>query len=142
MRLPHANRRSFALLGLPLCAVAFAACGKTVSTTSFKGEQHEVAQTVSNLQADATAGEQKKLCANDIAASVVTKLGGTKGCETAIKAQVAEIDNLEVSIQSISLAPGGATATASVKSTVAGKARPGTISLVKEGKLWKVSAVS
>lgn len=141
MRLPPQTSRSLAWLSVALCAVVLAACGKTVSTTSFKGEQHEVAQTISNLQADATAGEQKKICANDVSSTIVAKLGGTKGCEAAIKAQVAEVDNLEVSIQSISIAPAGTTATAQVKSTVAGRPKPGTVSLVKEGKAWKVSAV-
>lgn len=141
MRLPFPTSRPLAWLSVALCPVVLAACGKTVSTTSFKGEQHEVAQTISNLQADATAGEQKKICANDVSSVIVAKLGGTKGCEAAIKAQVAEVDNLEVSIQSISVAPAGTTATAQVKSTVAGKSKPGTVSLVKEGKTWKVSAV-
>lgn len=133
---------TLALLCLPLCAVAVAACGTTTSTASFKGEQHEVAQTIANLQADATAGEPKKICTNDVAASIVSRLGRSKGCETAIKNQLAEVDTLEVSVQSVKIASGGLTATAQVKSTQSGKKKPGTISLVKEGKLWKVSAVS
>ena len=136
-----AARRPLVLLSVPLCAVALAACGKTVSTSGFQGPQHEVAQTISNLQADATAGEQKKVCANDVSATVVAKLGGAKGCEAAIKSQLAEVDSLEVSIQSVTVAPGGATASANVKRTVGGKTRRGTVSLVKEGKAWKISAV-
>ncbi len=129
------------LLCLPLCAVAVAACGNTVSTSSFKGAQHEVAQTIANLQADATAAEEKKICANDVAASVVSRLGGKEGCEKAIKSQLAEVDSLEVSVQSVQIAADGSTATAHVTSTKAGRKRAGTVSLVKEGKSWKVSAV-
>jgi hypothetical protein len=141
MSLPPAARRPLLLLSVPLCAVALAACGKAVSTSGFKGQQHTIAQTISNLQADATAGEQKKICADDIAAAIVAKLGGAKACEAAIKSQLAEIDSLEVLIQSITVATGGATATAQVKSTVEGKPKRGTMSLVKEGSAWKISAV-
>jgi hypothetical protein len=127
------------LLCLPLSALLLSACGSTVSTSSFKGEQHEVAQAISNLQADATAGEQKKICADDLAAGVVARLGGTKGCETAIKNQLAEVDSLEVSVQSVHLSAGDRSATADVKSVHEGKTRPSTVSLVKEGGKWKLS---
>ena len=50
------------------------ACGSAVSTTNFKGEQRQVAQAISNLQSDATATDQQKLCSNDLAASVVARL--------------------------------------------------------------------
>ena len=66
-------RRPLALICLPLLALALAACGTTTSTASFKGAEHEVAQTIANLQSDITASEQKKICANDLAAAVVTR---------------------------------------------------------------------
>jgi hypothetical protein len=131
-------RRMLPLICLPLSALALAACGSTVTTAGFKGEQHEVAQAIANLQADATAGEQKKICADDLAASVVGRLGGAKGCEEAIKKQLAEIDSLEVSVQSVKLAS-GSTATATVRSIYEGKHRPSTVSLAKEGGKWKIS---
>jgi hypothetical protein len=134
-------RRLLALLCLPLCALTLSACGSTVSTANFKGEAHEVAQTISNLQADATAGEQKKICGDDLAAAAVSRLGSVKGCEEAIKKQLAEIDSLEVSVQSVKLASGNSTATAAVTSIYEGKKRPSTVSLVKEGGKWKISAL-
>jgi hypothetical protein len=129
------------LLCLVLCTVAVAACGTTASTSAFKGEQHEVAETVANLQSDATAAEQKKICANDVAAAVVSRLGGTKGCEAAFKKQLPEVDTLEVTVQSVQIGAGGSTATAHVQSIYAGKKRTTTVSLVKEGKDWKLSAI-
>jgi hypothetical protein len=141
--LTHAldHRRAAGAVCLALLAVGPAACGNAVSTSGFKGEQHAIAETISSLQADATAGEQKKICANDLAAAVVKRLGGTKGCERAIKDQVAEIDSLETKVESIQLGAGGATATARVRSTYGGKAVFRTISLVREGGKWKVSAL-
>jgi copper chaperone CopZ len=119
-----------------------AACGSTVSTSNFKGEQHAAAQAIADLQADATAGEEKKICKNDLAAGVVTKLGGKKGCEKTIKTQLTEIDSLEVSVQSVQIAAGGKTAIAHVKSTYAGKKRAGTVSLAKEAAGWRITATS
>jgi hypothetical protein len=135
------TRRVAALLCTAPLALGVAACGSTVATSSFKGEEHAVAQTISNLQADATASEQGKICANDLAAPVVARLGGKKGCEAAIKAQLTEIDSLEVSVQSIKLGPRGSTATAAVTSTYGGKKKRGTVALVKEGGKWKVSGL-
>jgi monoamine oxidase len=139
-RRSHAKHAT-ALLCLPLVALGLAACGTTVSTSGFKGEQHAIAQTISDLQSDATASDEKKICANDLASAVVARLGGTKGCEKAIKDQLAEIDSMEAKVESIQLGPGGATATARVKSTRAGKKRVTTVALVKEGARWKVSAL-
>ncbi len=133
--------RSLALICAALCASALTACASTVSTSGFSGAKRSVAQTVANLQADATAGEQKKICANDLAAATVAKLGGAKGCETAVKSQLKEVDSLEVTVQTVQLAKGEAAASARVKSIHQGKSRLSTISLVKEGGKWKISGV-
>jgi hypothetical protein len=135
---------------LPACgvllALALSACAKTVSTSSYSGESKGVAETIKNLQADVTAGEQKKICENDLASTLVAKLGSTKsGCEQAIKNQLAEVDSFDVTITSITLGGTSAarTASAHVKSVYAGKKeRPSTLSLVKEGGKWKISALS
>ncbi len=152
-------RRALVLLCWPLLGVGLSACATTVSTSAFKGEQHEIAQTIANLQTDATAGEDKKICANDLASAVVARLGGTSRCEAAIKSQLDQVDNLEVSVQSVTLnagKPGGgskprgagkrgagglATASARVKSIHSGKHTESTVSLVKEGGKWKISAL-
>lgn len=125
------------------CSLALAtgigACGETASTSSFKGESHNVAQTVSDLQADATAGDQKKLCENDLAATLTTRLSSASGCKTVVKNQLHEIDALNMTIESIAV--NGAGATAHVKSTYSGKSRITTLTLVKEGSRWKISGV-
>ena len=118
-------RRLLALICLPLCPLVLAACGTTTSTANFKGTEHAVAQTVANLQSDITAGEQKKVCANDLAAAVVTRLGGTKGCESTIKNQIGQIDNTELQVESVKVA--GQRATARVKSIYKGKKRLTTV---------------
>lgn len=134
-------RRLPLLLCLPLFALALSACGSTVSTAGFKGDQHDVAQTVANLASHATAAEEKKICGEDLAAGVVKRLGGTKGCEAAIKSQLAEVDSLAVTVGSIQIAPDGASATALVASIHEGKSHPSTIALVKEDGKWKISGL-
>ncbi len=133
-------RRALALCCLPICALAVSACSTTSTTGNFKGTQHAVAQTVGNLQSDVTAGEEKKICANDLAASVVSSLGGVKGCEAAIKSQLSEVDSTEASVEAVQVS--GKTATASVKNTIAGKKNQLTkVALVEEGGKWKISGV-
>jgi hypothetical protein len=136
-------KRASAMFYGPLIAVAIAACGSTVTTSTFKGEEHEVAQAISNLQADASAGNEQKICAEDLAGPVVAALNRARGgCRHAIKNQLAEIDSFEVSIKAVHLAPGAhPTATATVKSINAGKTRASTVTLVKEQGRWKVSSL-
>ncbi len=103
-------RRALALSCLPLCALAIAGCATKTSTGSFSGTEKTVAQPIADLQSAVTAGEQKKICAEDLSASVVTSLGGKKGCEAAIKEQVAEIDGTEAEVEPVQV--NGKTATA------------------------------
>ncbi|HTU79841.1 MAG TPA: hypothetical protein VMF09_13895 [Solirubrobacteraceae bacterium] len=134
--------RLSASLCLALCALTLAACGASSSSTStsgFSGTKREVARTIANFQSHATSSEEKKICSEDLAASVVSRLGGTSGCEAAIKHQLSQIDNLEVGIESVDLADSGKSATAHVRSIREGKTKPSTLSLVKEAGKWRIS---
>jgi outer membrane murein-binding lipoprotein Lpp len=133
-----------ALLGAPLLTASLVGCASKVSTSSFKGEEREVAQTISNLQSDVTAGDEQKICAKDLASAVVTRLDAAPGgCKQAVKRQVAEIDSLNVTVQSVQVSAAGAQprASARVKSVYEGKTRLATVSLVKEGGKWKISGL-
>ena len=133
--------RASALVAASLAALLLGACGTTVSTSKFKGEEHAAAQAIADFQSHATANEQAKICEQDLAAKVVSGLGGKKGCEAAIKRQLNQVDNLEVTVESVKVAPDGKTATASVKSTYGGKQKPGTITLVKEAGKWRLAGL-
>jgi hypothetical protein len=113
-------------------------------SSSFKGEEHEVAQTIANLQSDATVGEQKKICATVLSSTLVKQLSTVKGgCAQAIKDQIAEVDNFTVNVKSVHVngAARQHTASASVTSIRQGKTKPSTLLLVKEGGKWKISGV-
>jgi hypothetical protein len=132
-------KRALLLLCAPLLALGVTACASTGST-SFKGEQGAVAQVVSNLQSDATTDEAKQICANLLSSALTTRLNAAPGgCTQAVKSQLLEVDNPELTVESVALR--GATATATVKSVHSGKSRLGTLSLVKEGKKWKISGL-
>jgi ABC-type uncharacterized transport system auxiliary subunit len=138
----HPVKRRNALFCAPLLAASLSACGNTVSTAGFKGEDHEVAQAISRLQTDATAADKQKLCAADLASAVVARISAAPGgCQQVIKNQLAEIDNFEVSVQSVQVTAAGArrTASAHVKGIYAGKMVLGTLLLVKELGKWKIS---
>jgi hypothetical protein len=128
-----------------LCAALFAvglnACGNSVSS-SFKGEEHEIAQVVANLQTDATAGNEKKICANDLASSLVTRLStATGGCKQAVKHLLSETDSFVVSVKSVHLngTHPQPTASAVVTSVKKGRTQPSTLTLAKESGKWKIS---
>jgi hypothetical protein len=121
-----------------LLAVVLPACGETPSTSGFSGEKHAVAQTIVNFQNDVTTREQKKLCQNDLAASVTARLAHGGGCQAALKNQLTQVDAAGLTIESIVVT--GKTASARVKSTYSGKSAISAMRLVKEGGRWKIAA--
>jgi copper chaperone CopZ len=142
--MPVLLERLLALLCGSLLAFGLAACGSGAVSSSFKGEEHEIAQAIANLQSDATVGEQKKICATVLSSALVKQLSPVKGgCAQAIKNQIAEVDSFTVNVKSVHVnsAAGQHTASASVTSIRQGKTRPSTVLLVKEGGKWKISGV-
>jgi hypothetical protein len=127
-----------AALGALCVAAVIAGCGTTTSTGSYKGESKKVAQTISNLQSDATSANASKVCSRDLAASVLKRLeaSGTN-CKKVLEGQLKEIDTYALSVESISVQ--GQDATAKVKSTWSGKESIHELSFVREGGAWKVS---
>ncbi len=134
-------KRAAALICAPALALGLSACAATVSTSGLKGEAKAAAETIKDLQSNVTAGEEKKICEDDLSSAVVKRLAGSSGgCQEAIKKQLAEISAVELTVESVQVS--GATATAKVKSIYSGKKAISTMTLVKEGKKWKISAFS
>jgi hypothetical protein len=133
-------RRASAPLLAVLLALGVGACGSTVSTSSFKGEAHAVAQRISDLQADVSALNEQKICEQDFSRAARARLS-TRGdtCKHALKRQLGSIDAYELTVEKIAV--NGATATARVRSTWAGKLSSNRLKLVKEGGSWRVEGV-
>ena len=103
-------------------------------------EQHDVAQAISNFQSDVSGGDERKVCANDLAAPVVARLNSASGgCRQVIKNQLAEVESFDLTVDSVQVTVPGHAASARVSSIEAGKTRPSTLSLVKEGGKWKLA---
>ncbi|HUA73947.1 MAG TPA: hypothetical protein VL988_04245 [Solirubrobacteraceae bacterium] len=139
---PAASNRK-RLLALP-CVLALAlglsACAKTVSSNGLKGDSKDAAETIKNFQTHVTSGDEKKICGEDLAKTLVSKLSAQAGgCEGAIKDQLKEVDNFEVTLEAMQAS--GTTATAHVRSIYSGKNRKGTLTLVKEAGKWKISGL-
>ena len=92
---------------------------------------------MSNFQSDVTARKQKKLCQNDLAATLTTRLQSAGGCQAVLKEQLLQIDAPNLTIESISRQ--WHSRNRAVKSTYSGKNRISTLTLVKEGSHWKIS---
>ncbi len=132
-------KRSSPLIAV-LLALGVGACGSTVSTSSFKGEAHAVAQRISDLQSDVSALNEQKICEQDFSRAARARLttsGNT--CKQALKRQLGTIDAYELSVEKIAVS--GATATAQVRGTWAGKLSSNRLKLVKEGGSWRVEGV-
>jgi Putative lumazine-binding len=133
-------KRALSLTCVASLSLGVSACAKSVSTSGLKGEAKDAAETIKNLQTDVTAGDEKKICENDLSKALATKLAASGGtCEKAIKDQLTQVDSFEVTVEAMQVS--GATATAHVKSIYSGHNRKGTITLVKEGDKWKISAL-
>jgi hypothetical protein len=135
-----AVKRTSSLLAAILLALGVGACGSTVSTSSFKGEAHAVAQRISDLQSDVSALSEQKICERDFSRAARARLS-TAGntCKQALKRQLGSIDDYELTVEKIAVS--GATATARVRSTWSGKLSTNTLKLVKEGGDWRVEGV-
>jgi hypothetical protein len=135
------TRRGMAVAVTVLTALGLTACGGTVSTNSFKGEEKAVAQRISDFQTDVTASDHKSVCQNDLAATVLAALKAKgSGCEAALKSQLAQIDIVELKVDSVKVT--GRTASAVVETTWSGKTVKSTLVLTKEGSAWKIARLA
>jgi hypothetical protein len=131
---------------LPLAAtVAVAVSGCTTQTTSddssgkFRGEQRLVANTVEDFESAASKGDQDQICRELLAKPLVAtyaRRGGT--CEKVVDGVLRDSDSFGLTVQSVRI--GAAQATARVKADRGKKDVIRTMTLVKEGPGWRISA--
>jgi len=136
--MPVSLKRALVLLCVPLLAVVVSACASTTSS-SFKGESHAIAQTIANLQTEATADEAQKICSEELASTVTARLSSAPGgCKQALKSQLSQVDTQELTVEKV-YPHSSTSASAEVKSTYAGKTKITTLTLIKEHGVWKIS---
>lgn len=138
MQLP--SKQSRYLLCCLATTATLAGCGGTVSTGSYSGESHAVAERISSFQRHATEADQKKVCGEDLAAKLREQIARSgESCEEALRVQLKAVEDITLEVKSISVQ--GKSATAQVKSTYSGKLCASTLLLAKEGTAWRISGL-
>jgi hypothetical protein len=131
---------------LPLAAIAaVAVAGCTTQTNSndssgkFRGDQRLVANTVEDFESAASKGDQGQICRELLAkplVAVYARRGGT--CENVVDGVLKDSDSFGLTVESVRIT--GAQATARVKADRGKKDVLRTLTLVKEGTGWRISA--
>jgi hypothetical protein len=134
---------------LPLLAlvVALALAGCTTQSTTkdssgkFRGEQRLAANTVEDFESAASKGDQDKICRDLLARALVAQYaqrGGT--CEKVVDGALKDTDSFGLTVEQVSIA--GTRAAVRVKADRGKKDILQSMTLVKQGQAWRISAFS
>jgi putative lumazine-binding protein len=126
-----------------LAAVLVAGCttqsSNDDSTSKFRGDQRLVANTVEDFESAASKGDQDKVCRDLLAKALVAQYaqrGGT--CEKAVDAALKDTDSFDLTVERIAIS--GQEATATVKADRGKNDINQSMTLVKQGAGWRISA--
>ena len=127
-----------------LAAVLVAGCTTQGSsnnddTSKFKGDQRLVANMVEDFESAASKGDQDKICRDLLAKELVQQYaqrGGT--CEKAVDGALKDTDSFDMTVEKVSIS--GEQATANVKVDRGKKDINQSLTLVKQGAGWRISA--
>jgi copper chaperone CopZ len=141
--LPVPVLRTLPLIAL-LAAVLVAGCtsqggSNNDDTSKFKGDQRLVANTVEDFESAASKGDQDKICRDLLAKALVQQYaqrGGT--CEKAVDGALKDTDSFDMTVEKVSIS--GDQATANVKVDRGKKDINQSLTLVKQGAGWRISA--
>ena len=133
-------RTLFALGAIAAVAVAGCASQTTSNDSSgkFRGEQRLVANTIEDFESAASKGDQDQICRELLAKPLIAQYaehGGT--CEKAVDGALKDTDSFGLTVESVSIA--GGEATARVKADRGKNDVIRTITLAKEGPGWRIS---
>jgi phage-related protein len=136
-------RRLAALASTLLLALVAAGCTQAGSSTdsaaNFKGQQHDVATTVEDLQSAASKRDEAQVCSQLLDKQLADKLDAMPGgCQAKVKAALKDTDTTDLTVEAVAI--DGSTATARVKTENGAKDKTTTLQLVNEGGRWKISS--
>jgi ribosomal protein L14E/L6E/L27E len=123
-------------------ALSAAGCGTVTKTSAgrFNGESRAVAQKIDDLSSAGSSHEARKVCDQILSRALVARLNSARGgCQDAVRKQLEDADNFELTVQSVAVS--GQAATAQVKSPRDGKDRVQTMKLVRESGGWRVAGL-
>jgi Putative lumazine-binding len=129
----------FALVvGLALAGCAAQSTTKD-SSSKFRGDQRLVANTVEDFESAASKGDQGKICRDLLASKLVAQYaqhGGT--CEKAVDSALKDTDSFGLTVERVSIT--GSQAAVSVKADRGKHDVQQSMTLVKQGQGWRISA--
>ena len=135
--------RTLSPLALVAAAALVAGCTASSSsnddTSKFRGDQRLVANTVEDFESAASKGDQDKICRDLLAKALADQYaqrGGT--CEKVVDRALKDTDSFDLTVEKVSIA--GQQATASVKADRGKKDVMQSLTLVKQGAGWRISA--
>jgi Putative lumazine-binding len=124
-------------------AVALAGCTAQSSTkdssSKFRGDQRLVANTVEDFESAASKGDQDKICRDLLATALVTQFaqhGGT--CERIVDGALKDTDSFGLTVERVSIT--GTQAAVRVKADRGKNDLQQSLTLVKQGQGWRISA--
>jgi hypothetical protein len=142
---PRLLRPRSALLAAVAAAALLAGCAPSTtsssnSTSKFRGDQRQAAQTIEDLEAAANDGNEAKICNELLSRSLAGRLASHgASCAAATKGAVKDTDSVGMTVEQVRIA--GDRATARVKLDRGDQDRFANIQLVREGGRWKISAL-
>jgi hypothetical protein len=133
-----------ALVASAAVSVGCGASSTADSSTTFKGEQRLVANTIEDLQSAGERRDASRICNELLAADLVRKIrrraGAGETCAQRLRDSLGDADEFQLSVRRVSIARHSATATV-VSGSAGSDRRTDTVRLVKEGKpmRWRVA---
>jgi hypothetical protein len=134
--------RSLVPLAL-LASLALAGCTTRStsddSTGEFRGDQRLVANTVEDFESAASEGDQGKICRDLLARALVAQYAERGGsCERAVDGALKDTDSFEMTVERVTIT--GTQASVRVKSDRGKKDLQQSLTLVRQGQGWRISA--
>jgi hypothetical protein len=142
---PSSLRSRPALAVAALAAALAAGCSPTTSTSSnstskFRGDQRQAAQTIEDLESAANDGNETKICRDLLSRSLAGRMARNgAACAQTVEAAVKDADSVGMTVEQVRI--NGDRATARVTLERGDKDRVANIQLVREGGRWKISAL-
>ena len=126
-------RRALPLL---LLVLALPGCGAgATSADDFTGEEARVAETIDDFQAAGQGGDAEEICNQLLARPLVQQLQARGGnCREEMVAALDDADDFELAVQDVAIRGGTA------RARVEGEGGTRSLTLVREGGRWRISA--
>ena len=131
-----------AALAAAVLAAGCTAAPSNDAAEDFEGPEQEVAQVIDDLSEAAVDGDASAVCDTIFARELSDALGPEgANCEDAVEEQLGDVSDPEIEIQENGIAVEGSTATAKVVTPFGGDDVEQTISFVRDGEAWRITAV-